>query len=88
MARPRIPSRVELPFGYVIRVNQTSVKHMRKIAAPHEDPVALWDDSKNESGGTIWLLRSRKRKEKLDDFGHEMIHAVNDWMAWMLGREA
>jgi hypothetical protein len=88
--RAKIPSRFELPFGYVVKVNQTSQRHMRRVAEAkpgEETPWALWDDSASDTGGTIWLLRARSRAEKLDDFGHEMIHAVNDWCAWMLARE-
>lgn len=91
MARQPIPTEVPLPYGYTVFVKQVGVRELRAVAEckdGEETPWALWDDSALQAGGTIWLLKRRKRKEKFEDFTHEMIHAVNDWAAWVMGKKA
>lgn len=90
MPKQRLPSIITLPFGYIIKINQTSKRHMLRVLKAEkllEPPIAFWDDSNEAPGGTIWLLRQRTRLQKIEDIGHEMVHAVNDWAAWLLAKE-
>lgn len=89
--KPRLPTRAELPFGFHIKINQTSKAYMKKLVAAKSDeepPVACWiHDGKDGAGGTIWLLRCRSRIQKVEDTSHEMQHAVTDWGSWIIAKE-
>jgi hypothetical protein len=89
--KARLPTVVELPFGFRIKVHQTSKAYMRKLFATPDDeepPVACWfHDGKDSAGGTIWLQRCRSRLQKLEDLAHEMIHATTDWGSWAIAKE-
>jgi len=81
----RIPSIIHFPFGFRVNIYQTTKANMRKVTAtpPHlEIPVAyhLHFGYRSE----IWLLRHRGHALKLDDFFHELVHAVNDYYAWTM----
>ena len=44
----------------------------------YQDSWAWWEDSRR----SIYMRKSRKGADALDDFMHEMEHAVADWRDW------
>lgn len=77
--RHRIPQYIDFPFNYTIEVKQVS--HKTFIEEGGADAYALWfsDDR------TILLDKSRPHKKRVADLVHELIHAVGDFQAHILG---
>jgi hypothetical protein len=76
----RIPSILHLPFGYRINIYQTTRANMGKVTNAKslaDIPVAYHIHFGYRS--EIWLLRHRSHELKLDDFFHELVHAINDY---------
>ena len=68
----RIPPRVRLPFGYVVRVLQIADSDMDQVAASAD---ACWDDESR----TILIRRSLPIKRRRYLLAHELGHAWLDW---------
>lgn len=77
----RIPKRVVLPFGYVITVKQLSNKEVESLLGV--DTIAGWvvEDK------SIYLDKSRPVKKRRADLAHELVHALADWQAHVLGTQ-
>jgi Zn-dependent peptidase ImmA (M78 family) len=81
----RLPSRITLPFGYTVLVKQVSEQEMKVEAEDDEDPPdGLWDvDSR-----TIYVRSHLSLKRKRYILGHEMCHALADWIHDCMTEEA
>jgi Zn-dependent peptidase ImmA (M78 family) len=72
----RLPSRVCLPFGYRISVRQLTDTEMRAQDEKKELQDGLWDAGKR----LIMIRRSLPVARKKYILGHELIHAVLDYI--------
>lgn len=82
MTEPRIPKKIPLYKGkgrlnYTVHVKQVSALVMKNRF--QEDLDGIWDDSTK----TIYLKKNLKKMRKWYIYGHELVHAVNDWNHWM-----
>jgi hypothetical protein len=68
-----IPSEFQLPFGYVVRVEQSSDRKVAKECGKNAE--ACWDTTRQ----LIIIRRQLDNIEKAEIFAHEMLHAVADW---------
>ncbi len=76
----KVPRAVKLPGGYEI-----TVRRIAKNKANDEmgtEVYAQWDVEDHE----ILLRKDRKGQHLLEDFVHEMEHAIVDWKDWYLGK--
>lgn len=72
----RLPSRVVLPFGYVVLVKEVSDQEMRIEAEDNEDfPDGLFDSETR----TIFIRKDQAHGRKKYILSHELIHAVADF---------
>lgn len=75
----KIPTVIDLPFGYEIEVKQ--LPHKAFVAECGAGVYAMWDvDDK-----TIYLNKSRPIKKRRADLVHELGHAVLDLQVKVLG---
>ncbi len=74
-----IPSRVNLPFGFVIHVKQLDRKEFLDECG---ECYAMWETL--GGGGIIYVNKGRNKKRRRADFAHEMLHAIADWQVWAL----
>ena len=80
----RLPRRVYLGKGYYVAVMLASKTALRE-AVEDEDadiygafmPVYGWPKF-----GDIYILKSLPASQKWETYWHELVHAVNDLMAW------
>ena len=80
----RLPTRIHLPFGYVVKVKQITVPEMRVFADGGPDLDGCWIAGER----TIYVLRNLPIRRKRYILGHEVIHAVNDWLHAALNMDA
>jgi Zn-dependent peptidase ImmA (M78 family) len=80
----RLPSRVTLPFGYVVLVKQVTDAEMRAQDEDGELADGLWDCE----GRIIYLRRSLPVRRRRYILAHEMQHAVADWTHHCFDEEA
>ena len=78
---PKIPRRITLPGHYHIRVMVVTQQEAKKTVL-EEDSHACWCVELH----TIYLRKSRTGMDRIDDFLHEMEHAVTDWKDAFRGR--
>lgn len=76
----KVPKSVVLPGGYEIQVTRLAVKKANEEMGT--EVYAQWDVEEHE----ILLRKDRAGKELLEDFVHEMEHAIVDWKDWFLGK--
>lgn len=72
------PTQVTLPGGFCIRV---LYKTDRQIKASGLDAWGYWEMAHN--GGKIILNKDAPNWRQLKTFGHEMVHATNDYAHWL-----
>lgn len=77
--RLRIPTRIELPFGYTVRVKQLHSDEYDQ--AVDEGSLACWIVEER----TVYLRKDRTLKQRRADFAHEMGHVFMDWQENILG---
>ena len=75
----RIPTRINLPFRYLVRVVQLGQREYTKECG--DDSLACWVVEER----TIYLRRSRPQKKKRADLAHELGHAFLDFQTHLLG---
>jgi len=68
----RLPTRVVLPFGYIIRVKQITAHEMDFIC---DSADGLWDDEEK----TIYIRKSLPMTRRRYILAHELGHAWLDW---------
>ncbi|HET7292624.1 MAG TPA: hypothetical protein VFM88_09375 [Vicinamibacteria bacterium] len=78
----RLPSKIRLPFNFVIRVVLTSDREMLD-AMDEDDRSELADGLWDVDSRTIYVRRSLGFKRKAEVLGHELDHALNDWRHWV-----
>lgn len=79
-----IPSRIELPGGYSVRVWTVRKSTMAKgLAQDEEVPCATWDCVQR----IVRLRRDRTHEQRVDDLGHEFVHVALDWWNWALKKD-
>lgn len=75
----RLPARVCLPFGYIVRVKQVTDTEMKAHGGDERsDPVSfdgLWDVGTR----IIYIRKSLPIRRKRYILGHELQHAFLDW---------
>lgn len=76
----KVPTSVKLPGGYEIKVTRLTTKKANEEMG--SEVFAQWDVEDHE----ILLRKDRKGKDLLEDFVHEMEHAIVDWKDWFLGK--
>lgn len=76
----KIPRSITLPGGYQVEVELQDRKKANEEMG--NDVFACWDVSER----TIYLRKERRGKHRLEDFVHEMEHALVDWKDWFLGK--
>lgn len=82
---PRIPSHIELPFGYHIEVKY--VPQTQFVEKNGHCDGAWWDESDGAGeGGVIELVKEAPAHEKYEGFLHEMQHAHVDWLEYARSR--
>lgn len=81
--RKRIPRFVDLPFGYEVEIRQLSRKEFLEECGT--ECYAAWESG--DSGGIIYLDRSRPIKKRRADLAHEILHAAADFEARILNSE-
>lgn len=79
--RKRIPKYVDFPFGYEVEIKQLS--RAQFVEECGSDCYACWESG--DSGGVIFLDRSRPIKKRRADLAHEILHAAADFEARLLG---
>lgn len=79
MPHYRIPTHLNFPFGYRITVTQLSDSEYDEENG--SDSLACWVVEER----TIYLRKRRPLKKRRADLTHEVIHAVADWQAHILG---
>ena len=77
----RLPKRVVLPFGYVIKVKLVTDPEMRSILGEDEICDGLWQEGSRAISIRKCLPVTRQRYI----LSHEMGHAVIDWQHHFLG---
>ena len=77
MMHRNIPRTIRLPFGYTIKVEQVTKREMEDECGDFLD--GAWTPE-GPNGGTIRIVRSLKMTRKRYILGHEIAHAVNDWL--------
>lgn len=80
----RLPARVNLPFGYDIQVRQVSDAEMRTQNDDGELSDGLWDVETR----TIYIRKALSLRRRKYILGHEVTHAVNDWIHSCLDESA
>ena len=83
----RLPTRISLPFGYAVTVKQVSDTEMLEEQEEEERAEVvdgLWDVDNR----TIFVRRSLSLRRKRYILGHEMCHALADWIHDCLNEEA
>ena len=78
----RLPAKISLPFGYVIRVVLATDTEMLE-AMEEDDRSELADGLWDMDTRTIFVRRNLPFKRKAEVLGHELDHAVNDWRHWV-----
>lgn len=82
---PRIPTHIELPFGYRIEV-----KYLTKEAfiEKNGDCEAAWwhEDEGSEEGGVIDLIKNVPPQKQWDNFLHELEHSLVDYREYLRAR--
>jgi hypothetical protein len=81
--RKRIPKFIDFPFGYEVEVRQLSRKDF--VEECGTECYACWESG--DSGGVIYLDKSRPIKKRRADLAHEVLHAAADFEARLLGTE-
>lgn len=74
----RVPSKIVLPFGFVIKVRAGSAAQIARHCDDRATDACFDFDTR-----TIWLQEGRDERDQLDDLAHEMIHAVADWQVYV-----
>lgn len=77
--RLRIPTRIDLPFGYTVKVIQ--LPGVEYDQAVDEGSLACWIVEER----TVYLRKDRTIKQRRADFAHEMGHVFMDWQENILG---
>lgn len=79
LKRHPIPEHVDLPFGYRVMIKQIPRKELEGHLG--NGVMASWvvEDQ------TIYLDKSRPIKKRRADLAHELVHALADWQAKVLG---
>jgi len=72
----RIPTKITLPFGYVIRVRKASAKVLADIGLDECDGAWVVEER------TIWVSKDQSHAEQVITLSHEMLHAIADWGLW------
>jgi Zn-dependent peptidase ImmA (M78 family) len=80
----RLPTRVHLPFGYIVLVKVVSDAEMRNLCEEGEALDGLWDASTR----TIYIRRSLPERRRKYLLSHEMGHALWDWQHAMMDEGA
>ena len=80
----RLPTRIHLPFGYTVLVKQITDAEMILHDEDGELQDGLWDVELR----TIFVRRSLPLTRRKYILGHEILHAVNDWVHDCLNEEA
>lgn len=84
---PKIPRQVTLPFGYKIKVRKLSNRRLTKLYGPTQ---GLWIvDGRTRAApgavqGEILLNSDCDYATQIETLAHELLHAVNDWGAWLV----
>lgn len=81
----RLPRKVTLPFGYVVKVALVTDKEMLD-AMDEDDPAELADGLWDVDSRIVYVRRSLPFKRKAEVLGHELDHALNDWRHWVQDR--
>lgn len=77
--RLRIPAHIDLPFGFHIIVKQVSRAELDSYLG--KNVAAAWVCEEK----AIYLDKSRPVAKRRADLTHELIHAVTDWQAHIIG---
>lgn len=86
--RPRLPRRVFLGKGYYVDVLLATQAELWEVINDEPDSnrdilYGLWDaDHAWPKFGTIYIWKKPIATQKWDTYWHELLHAVNDLMAW------
>lgn len=83
----RLPRTVPVGRGYAIRVALVTKSEMKQAVDDGNDdatpPDGLWAESLGEKyAGTIYIGQWLPMPQKWDTYWHEMIHVLNDIMAY------
>lgn len=73
----RFPTRIHLPFGYVVKVRRVTSREMAKLAESvggEGGLDGLWDDSRQ----TIYIRKTLSMKRQRYILWHELVHALAD----------
>lgn len=76
-----LPTRIRLPWGYLISVVELSSAEYAENCG--EDSLACWIAEERR----IYLRAARPIKKKRADLAHELLHAVADWQVSLLGSD-
>lgn len=88
MSRPayRLPRRVVLPFGYIIKVKLASAALIREKAG--EKDLAAFPEHCNGAWivdeQSIYIYQGLSPAKRRYVLAHELDHAINDWMDYLL----
>ena len=74
----RIPTTVNLPFGYTIRVRQVSKRECEDRVG--FNALAGWVADER----TVYLTKSRTIKQRRADLGHELQHVLVDYLSALI----
>ena len=81
----RLPRRVRLGRGYVVEVVLAPQATLRDVCEVDEEHLdGAWDSQLGEDGltGRIYVYEKLSLGKKWETYWHELVHAVNDIMAW------
>ena len=70
----RLPTRVNLPFGYIVKVKLATGSEMKNKDG--QDCDGLWDSDTR----TIYVRKALPVKRQRYILVHELVHAMNDYL--------
>lgn len=80
--RRRLPAKIDLPFGYRIKVALVTDAEML-LAMDEEERTELADSLWDVDCRTIFVRRRLSGERKAEMLGQELDHAMNDWRHWV-----
>lgn len=72
--KPRVPKRLNLGYGNIIKVSLVSQDRLKDVGRTGEPLDGLWDDVSR----TLYIDKNLSAERRKQAFYHELIHIVND----------
>ena len=72
--KPRVPKRINLGYGNIIKVSLVAQDRLKLIGRTGEPLDGIWDDVSR----TLYIDKNLSAESRKQTFYHELIHIVND----------